>query len=554
MFCPKIKITAKRLIPLWLLFSLVFSSPALAFSVAVFPVEDLSRGYNSVNFELTGYLQQELAARGIRVVDPEAVIHFMGRNKIRWLGYLDTAHIIAAKNDLQADMILLGTVSQKSETRSPAFGLSLNLVRTADAQSVWSVSGGLSLMDMQTLLGIDEPTSLAELWPVLAGSLMARLPADRAELLLPASLSVLEESEDLSTLAVSHIALEPKFVRPGQDVKCAVEFINLGEEHEAPQVFVKVGTRIHLARKNEQGLFYEANWTGSEVKRNDFREVKHTELKLAVKDFEAQVYEGLWPSAAEDDQYPVHLILKWPSGTQETVFAGTYTVDSTPPDIDLRVMGKEIDGLVTFRDKLLILPNFKEREPISNWQISVENANGGIVLSQKGEGNLPRQFQWLGQNAYNLPVPDGVYRVILEVWDRSGNMKQVDREVAYRTAPPEIFVEVEKKEEQLSVKLMETEGVPIDFWQIEVWTSEGELLEIADGSELPTDFNIPAFNVSRQSGINGTIYIKDILGNKNSLSIEEIYLIAKELLVPAEGNVAETAGGKDKVKDGWASM
>ena len=548
------KVQAGRTVPFWVLLFISLASMARAMSVAVFPVADLSRGYNSVNFELTAYLRQELAARNIRVVEPQAVIAFMGRNKIRWLGYLDSAHILAVKEELHADLILFGTVSQRRETRSPTFGLTLNMVRTEDARSVWSVSGGLSLLDMQRLLGINEPTSLADLWPALASSLISRLPDDYGELLQTPLLFDKERDDSPAAVTIGHVSLEPKFVRPGEEVRCVVEFNRRNDDDDLPQVYVKVGSRIHLARRTEEGLYYEANWTGSEVEKNIFREVGHSELNFAVKDFEAQVYEGLWPSSVEDDEYPVSLILKWPSGTQETMFVGAYTVDSTPPDFDLKLIGKEIDGLVSFHDKLMMLANFRDREPTSHWQIRIEDGKGKTVLDQEGKGKLPHRFIWQGQGFNGFPVREGIYRIVLEAWDRSGNMKKVDKEVAYRPTPPQIPVEVVKIEQHLSVKLLKTEGLPIDFWQFEIWSSDGELLKMADGKTLPVEYEIPLPDDPDSAKMNGEIYLKDILGNKSRVRIEDLYLIARQHSEPAGKKPSETVEGKDEFDDSWASM
>jgi hypothetical protein len=101
--------------------------------VAVFPVEDLSQGKNSVNFEITDYLSQTLSAKGLEVISADKVMAFMTSNRIRWVGYLDTRYVLMAGDELAADFLLIGTICQRREGVLPAIGLTLNLIRTADA-------------------------------------------------------------------------------------------------------------------------------------------------------------------------------------------------------------------------------------------------------------------------------------------------------------------------------------------------------------------------------------------------------------------------------------
>jgi len=102
------------------------------------PVEDLSQGPNGVNFAVTEYLERAIAARGLEVVSQNAVISFMARNRIRWLGFLDTYHILQARKELGVDLILLGTVTQRQESPCAAFAMVLSLIRTSDARTIWS--------------------------------------------------------------------------------------------------------------------------------------------------------------------------------------------------------------------------------------------------------------------------------------------------------------------------------------------------------------------------------------------------------------------------------
>ena len=156
---------------------------ARAQTIAVFPVEDLSLGVNSLNMEVTRYLADKIAAKGLNVIREQDVIAFMASKRIRWLGYLDTENILQTKGAMGADLILFGTISQRSEKKSPSYGLTLNMVRTLDAKTIWTSSGGLSLVDIQRLLGLNQPATVDELLPILVGNVLASWPTDLSETL-----------------------------------------------------------------------------------------------------------------------------------------------------------------------------------------------------------------------------------------------------------------------------------------------------------------------------------------------------------------------------------
>ena len=104
------KMLSRHLVCAGIMVMLSLASVANALTLAVFPVEDLSQGHNGVNHELTSYLSWDMDRRGFDVISSDAVISFMGRNRVRWLGFLDTRHILLAKEELGADLVLFGTM------------------------------------------------------------------------------------------------------------------------------------------------------------------------------------------------------------------------------------------------------------------------------------------------------------------------------------------------------------------------------------------------------------------------------------------------------------
>jgi hypothetical protein len=521
-------------------------------TVAVFPVEDLSQGVNSTNMEMTRHLTAELQAKGLHTVLEEDIISFMAAKRVRWLGYLDTDQILQIQENLGADLILFGTITQQSEKRSPTFGLSLQLVRTRDAKTVWSASAGLGLADMQRLLGLHEPTTLEELWPVLVRNVLEKWPADLDDDIAAQPLLFDTETGELPpTLQIKNLSLSPRYVRPGEQVKCAIEIDNTDSSAEQPQVFIRVGTRVHLAQQTKEGLFYEASWTGSEIEKGIFREVGHEALKLAAADLSSQYFEGIWAGFDEDNIYPVSLILKWPSGEQQMAFVGNYTVDSTPPDIDMFIKGMTLmEDLVTFNDRILILPKMKGREPSSHWRIWVEDDMGRTVLQDEADGKLPRNFYWKGEKFNGQLVKDGIYRLILKVWDRAGNEAMTSQEVVFRSSPPDLIMDIKKDGQGLYLSIdTEDKGIPLSFWKLEVWNDDGDLLQKSDGTELPMQFDIPLQEDFEKEAIEGTVVLRDVLGNQTRVNVSDLFLMA---LQEDDLEEEETSEATEDEDDTWA--
>ena len=169
-----------------LLFFLGFILPVISMAsaqtIAVFPVEDLSLGVNSSNMEATRYLADRMATKGLSVIQEQEIIAFMASKRIQWLGYMDTENTLQTKEALGADLILFGTITSKK--RPSSYGLILNMVRTMDAKTIWTSAGGLSLVETQRLLRLNQPATLEELWPILVDNVLASWPADLGEILI----------------------------------------------------------------------------------------------------------------------------------------------------------------------------------------------------------------------------------------------------------------------------------------------------------------------------------------------------------------------------------
>lgn len=462
-------------------FFLLFVSMASALTVAVFPVEDISEGLNGVDLELTELLNVDLEKKGLDIIASQEVISFMARNRIRRLGVLDTLNIFRVRDELGADLVLYGSVYSKKISEFPVLGLNLSLVRTDDARIIWSNSGGLSRDDVQHFLGIGEPNSKSELMVLLRENVLNTWPKE---------LEFVEKQQ--IAFDIENVKLDPKYIRPGDEVRCFVKVRPFWSSQEAPHVYFKVRGRVFLAQESKgQGLF-EASWTGSD----------------------------------RDGAYPVTLILNWPSGVKKIAFLGTYFIDSTPPQVSMNLKGTRLQGTVAFRDQVLIIPHMLEREPLSKWKISVVDDSGEELMTDKGEGNLPQRFVWKGQRASGRQASEGVYQIVLKAWDRAQNMGIASQHVLFAKNPPNMVLETENSGNDMTVNLMNSGNIPIAFWRMEMRSDSGDLIKVADGADLPAKVEVANFQQQETGKVRCTIVIKDVLGNQVKKEINDLQLFA----------------------------
>lgn len=461
---------------------LSFINSAYALTVAVFPIEDMSEGLNGVDFELTEQVSLDIEKKGLDLIAGQEMISFMARNRIRRLGALDTLNIFRIRDELGADFVLYGTVYSKKLSEYPVVGLSLYLVRTDDARIIWSNSGGLSRDDVQNFLGISEPSSKSELMYLLRENVFNTWPKE---------LEFVEKQQ--LAFDIENVQLDPKYIRPGDEIRCYVKVRPFWSSQETPKVYFKVKGRVYLAQETkDQGLF-EASWIGAD----------------------------------RDGAYPVTLVLNWPSGTKKVAFLGTYFIDSKPPQVSINLKGVRLQGTVAFRDQVLIIPHMIEREPISKWKISVVDDTGEELMSDKGEGNLPQRFVWRGERATGGRLaPEGIYQVVLKAWDRAKNMGITSQHVLFAKNPPNMILETENIGPDMTVSLKSAGNIPIAFWRMEMRSDTGELIKVVDGQDLPAKVEVANAQQQDNSKVKCILTVKDVLGNQVRKEIKDLQIFA----------------------------
>ena len=461
-----------------LLLLLLLAEKTFAVQLAVMPVEDLSMGDNGLNPSMTGRLREALIQKGYSAVEEKRIIDFMAKNRIRRVGSLDSNNILRLRKEFGIDYLMLGSVNQVREKEPAALGISLQIIQASDAKMVWAGSAQLSRADVRKFLGLAEPENLSEIEEIVVARIMEIMPGD-----LPAI------SETAQVNFSEEIHLSPEVVKPGEKIRCRVRF----GESNVKQAEVSVSVVVN-------GKVIEAVYLPQE-----------------------KYYEAVWPAAGRDGRYPVSVSINRGQQGGKNIFAGSFMIDSQPPEIVLSLRGQELDGEVVLRRQLTISSVLKESEPITTWNISILDGSDQVVKAESGRGNLPGRFSWWGQRQDGVMTEDGLYRVQLEVSDRAGNNAVASEKFRIVQKRPELTIVTEKKDGEIHVDLSYDGKVPLAFWRVELRSGSGAILQEKSGEKLPVQLKVPFSNESEK--ISCRIYGQDVLGNKVRQIIENIVAI-----------------------------
>ena len=504
--------------------------------IAVLPIEDLTEGPNGINYEITDQLMSHLHQRDLAVISENSVISFLARNRIRWLGFLTTDQILKAKKELDADLILFGTSYQRYAAKTPpAYGITLTLVRTEDARTIWSESRGLSREDVQKILGIDEPETLADLLPMVVNDILNDFPLQ------------VETTDDYTTkISIRSAILSPKYVRPNENVQCKIVLSNFSLGAGKPKVYIKEGNRIHVAREAPENPYYQVSWTRGPLEKGIAGGFADKNVRLAMAP-STSMYETILTSQS-DGWYPVTLIVDYPSGKKIVTFVGKYYVDSKAPEVRLNAKGTRIEDIVSFNDKVTLVPKMIVREPIESWEVSIQNDQGEDLLREKGKGSLPPRFVWNGKGDTGYVASNEVYTFTLRTWDRALNEGKSTEKIFFSRIPPGIQVKTYEKGQDIIVDVdRDNARVPLKFWHMEIRFDSGKLYRSEGGQQLPKMMAISSADIRESRNLDCKVVMRDILGNESEKVIKNINLLAKQF---ASEEILPESGVKEE-EDVW---
>jgi len=449
-------------------------------TIALFPLLDLTIDPNGFNPKLTDMLRRETQARGFELVEEQDVMRFMVRHRIRNLGRLTSHEITLAGEELEADLVLQGTVCQLKEELPSTVSLSLQLIRTSDARTVWAHSEGLYYAELLTLLGLSDPKVMNDLYRVFFPRLLADMP-----------LQTSGEKGEEDHLDVESVVLWPDYLRPGETVECKIRLYSLPQDPDnLPHIVARVGDREYPMTLDEEEYYFKTSW----------------------------------PAQERAGEYTVTLFGTWPSGRSVSGVIGTYYVDDLDPGVRLNVIGKEVDGTVAFSRKLVMVPRLINPEPISRCQVEVMNEDGEIIVRQESTEDLPERITWWGQSNQGTVPPDGKYKIIFKVWDRVGRESETEAEVLFLRMAPDIKAEAVNNNGTVSVSLANTVTTPVAFWWMKFFDADGRQVKLAQGESLPASIEVemPPREEDSEAVLEGLVQVRDVVGNQTTMKIKNL--------------------------------
>ncbi|MFH1216189.1 MAG: hypothetical protein V1706_06785 [Pseudomonadota bacterium] len=449
---------------------------AYGVTLALMPVEDLSQGRNGVNFALTEFLQKSFEKKGFNVIPSRDMIDFLGRNRMRWLGFIETNHIFQLREELGADLVIYGTISQRQELPMAAIGMVLTCARTSDGKVIWTEAGGRSKADISNFLALNEPQSMDELLPFLAEDLLKTWPA------------IIEQETGKQCALIEKTTLSPRHVKPGDMVQCSVKLCLSGGEEAPSQLLLMVGDDNYLQLVEKTDNNFSVTWFAPDL----------------------------------NGSLPVSLVLVYPSADKQVFYVGSYQIDNSAPKLVLKMKGMEVQNTVTFKGSIVIVPLWQDPEPASRWTLKVKNSGGETIAGNEGKGNLPKRFTWKGKRQDGRKADDGVYEIIVQVWDRAENVATATRKVFLRNNPPTPQITASIATDGIGVQLANEDGFPVGFWSAEVMYSDGEMVMQDQGENLPVSLLVPYPAKTEERKLECLIIMKDVLGNRAQKKIDNL--------------------------------
>ncbi len=478
---------------LTLLLSIMLSiGTAWAQTIAFIPLLDLTRDSNGINNPVTERVRLELTNRGKTLIPAEEVMRFLVRNRIRQLGKLTSYQASLVHKELQADLVLQGTLFQVNTGELPILCLTLQLSRAENSEIIWSQTANLSYADQINLLGLNDPHTLEDLYAPFFDQLFASMPISKTTAVKSAT-----------NLNIDTVFITPQYLRPGEEIFCRVKLHkSIDDQGSMPELSIQVDNQHYPLSGDEDDFSYSASW---KVGQNP-------------------------------GTYTVNLFAHWPSGISKESVIGTYSIDTEEPGVRLTLLGTELNGDILFSRNLRIIPKLLKPEPISRWAISVTNEDEDVVVLIEKAGNLPRGLTWNGKTSYGTTADPGEYLITFRVWDRAERESFTEALVQYLPELPEIFVEISREEAQIRVDLDYFTETPLMFWWAKFFREDGSLLKLAQGTELPASIELDLSNDSRDK-IQCLLTARDILGNQYKKRIRDLFEVVEGEIEEVETSI-----------------
>jgi len=468
----------KHKMPLLIVASIFHATTfAHAYSIAILPVADLSKGRNGVDLQITSQLAQQLHSKNFSIVDHEKVMEFMVEHSIRRCGELDTLTCRTMANNLKCDTVLVTTIlTNQKDTSELSFISTLYDGKTG--QGIWSTVLCRHLNDYQPILGIGKKLNNTDIKQGLCLELAQYLEDKPIE--LPHS-----SSEDLHNYRVADIKITPELAQADSELHCQLKMYFVDKDPEYIQL--NTGSNTVILQKNSTQHYYE----------------------------------GTVKALGVDGIHPINLVINWDSSHQETVTAiSNYEVATQPSQLNIRTLaGIDLGDFYAFSRSVKLIPKMHPVRPIDYWQLTIDDEDGKCVVSETHNPPLPKQLQWSGIDNNRRQLDMGRYNMTLKVCDLAGNISEAASTLYLQPKETELVsISQQFNLEKHQIELLPAQNImiPIEHWAMTLETDDGKIVYTTQGVNLPALVDLPP--QLNYDELNCNVRVLDQLGNRSLIS------------------------------------
>lgn len=452
-------------------------------TLAVFPLLDLTRDANGVNFMLTESVRNEALEDGYEVIPDNEIIDFMVRNRIRTLGTLSSYELTQLRKELGAEFAMVGTVCQLGDMPTAKISLSLQLIRTSDEKIIWAKTSDLHEDDLISLLALNNPETMNDLFLEYFSTIFDTLPQNAENTgSIPPSVNLI------------FIDMRPLYVKPGEKIEVTARFYSTVAVDNLPNFHLELDGNRHEVTVDDDAHFITTSFLARE----------------------------------KSGSYNIELVAEFPSGDRQVLRLGEYTVDAAVPELSLNLLGTQIDDNLYFSRDLTIMTKLIVPEMLSMWEVVVYDEVGDAIVTQSGEGQVPQKIFWNGRDDNRDLVSDGRFKIVFTVWDRAMNKGQAEEFVYHRHLKPEIFFYVDRVEDTVTVDLENQIDYPLVYWFAKVYKKSGNLVTSQVGEKLPPALEFKVDGMSETENLELIFAAQDVYGNNSYISIPDFLNLGKK--------------------------
>jgi TolB-like protein len=130
--------------------------------IALFPFENFSEDMFATE-KIMPLVKNQLALKGVRVLDEETLERFLIKERIRSTGYISAEMARKMGKELHVEAVLIGSINTLYSGKNPMAGFSARLISTSDGTIIWTSHAAATGNDFTGFLGLGTVSGVVEL-------------------------------------------------------------------------------------------------------------------------------------------------------------------------------------------------------------------------------------------------------------------------------------------------------------------------------------------------------------------------------------------------------